>query len=137
MQAQSTQKFVKVAPRKLRLVADMVRGKSVSEVLSFLPFVNKSASLPVEKVVKTAAANARVKGADVNELKISAIEIMEGPRLKRFRPVSRGQAHGYVRQMSRIKVVVETNTKAEAKAKKEDKKEEPAKKAKSTKKETK
>lgn len=118
MQAISTQKFVKMAPRKLRLVADMVRGKGVSEALEFIPFVNKHAALPVKKVIKSAAANAQVKGADISELKVESIEIMEGPRLKRFRPVSRGQAHGYVRQMSHIKVTVATIEKAEPKTKK-------------------
>lgn len=115
MEAYSTQKFVKIAPRKLRLVADMVRGKSVSEALEFLPFVNKSASTPVMKVIKTAASNAQVKGADMATLRISSIEVMEGPRLKRFRAVSRGQAHGYIRQMSHIKVKVSSVEKNEPK----------------------
>ncbi|OGM33386.1 50S ribosomal protein L22 [Candidatus Woesebacteria bacterium RIFCSPHIGHO2_01_FULL_44_21] len=112
MQAISTQKFVRIAPRKLRLIADMVRGKSVSEVLEALPFVRKDAVKPVEKVIKSASANAKVKGANPAELVISKIEISEGPRLKRFRPVSRGQAHGYVRAMSHIKVVVTTKSEA-------------------------
>jgi large subunit ribosomal protein L22 len=115
-----------MSPRKLRLVADMVRGKSVPEVLEFLPFVNKRAVKPVEKVIKSAAANAGVKGANPAELTVSSIEIMEGPRLKRFRPVSRGQAHGYIRQMSHIKVTVSTDEKAQ---KVEDKKKPSEKKA--------
>lgn len=97
-----------MSPRKLRLVADMVRGKSASEVLEALVFMNKEAARPVEKVIKTAVANAKVKGANPADLVISNIEISEGPRLKRFRPVSRGQAHGYVRAMSHIKVTVQT-----------------------------
>jgi len=106
MQAISTQKFVRMSPRKLRLVADMVRGKDVQEVLEFLPFVRKQAAMPIQKVVKSAAANAQVKGANPAELKVQSIEIEKGPYLKRFRPVSRGQAHSYVRKMSHIKVVL-------------------------------
>jgi len=106
MDAKNTQKFVKVSPRKLRLVVDMVRGKKVEEVLEFLPFVQKSGATPVVKAIKTAAANAVVKGASFGELKIESIQVSEGPKLKRFRPVSRGQAHGYVKQMSHIRVVV-------------------------------
>lgn len=137
MQAISTQKFVKVSPRKLRLVADMVRGKSVNEVLEFLPFVNKTAALPVQKVVKTAASNAVVKGADIKDLKVASIEIGEGPRLKRFRPVSRGQAHGFVRQMSHIKVVVGSVASPKAQKGKAKKDEKAVVKDKSVKKESK
>lgn len=127
MQAISTQKFVRMSPRKLRLVADMVRGKSVKEVLEFLPFVRKNAALPVQKVIKSAAANAQTKGADLNELKVESIQITEGPRLKRFRPVSRGQAHGYVRRMSHIRVTVEsTKPKAQKSKEKKEKKQDVA-----------
>lgn len=120
MKAISTQKFVKMSPRKLRLVADAVRGKKVDDVLTMLPFLNKVAARPVYKVVKTASANAQAKGAEISDLKIEKIEINEGPRLKRFRPVSRGQAHGYVRQMSHIKVVVNTTTEPVARNKKSE-----------------
>lgn len=106
MEVVSTQKFVRMAPRKLRLVADVVRGKKVSEILEVLPFVRKAAVLPIRKVIKSAVANAQAKGADVNNLVVSKIEIMEGARLKRFRPVSRGQAHSYVRAMSHIRVIL-------------------------------
>ena len=107
MESLSTQKFVRMSPTKLRFVADMLRGKSVSEVLLNLPFVQKRAAEPIMKVIASAAASAQAKGANPNDLKIKSIEINEGPRLKRFRAVSRGQAHGYVRKMSHIKVVVE------------------------------
>lgn len=113
MQAVSTQKFVRMSPRKLRLVADAVRGKSATEVLEALVFMNKRAARTVEKAIKTAVANAKVKGANAADLVISAIEVSEGPRLKRFRPVSRGQAHGYVRAMSHIKVTVATQSKVQ------------------------
>lgn len=106
MQVISTQKFVRMSPRKLRLVADLVRGKRVPDVLEFAPFVEKRAMKPVLKVVRTAAANARARGVDSAELTIKSIEVGEGPKLKRFRAVSRGQAHGYVKQMSHIRVIL-------------------------------
>lgn len=106
MQVVSTQKFVKSSPRKLRLVADAVRKMKPQEALDTLPFVEKRAALPIQKVIKTAVANARDLGMDENNLILESIQITEGPRLKRFRPISRGQAHGFVRQMSHIKVVV-------------------------------
>ncbi len=108
MDAISTQKFIRMSPIKLRLVADLVRGKKADEVLAALPFVNRAASLPISKVIKTAVANATVKGANPADLFVKTIEIEEGTRLKRFRPVSRGQAHSYVHKMSNIKVIVET-----------------------------
>lgn len=108
MESTSTQKFVRMSPTKLRFVADGVRGKNVSEILAVLPFVQKNAASVIGKVVRSAAANAVSKGANPSELVVKSIEINEGPRLKRFRPVSRGQAHKYVRKMSHVIVKVAT-----------------------------
>jgi len=119
MEAIAVQKFVKIGPRKLRLVADAVRAKTPKEALELLPFINKRGSKSVSKTIKTAIANARVKGMDETRLIFKTLDINGGPRLKRFRPVSRGSAHAYVKQMSHIRVVlteakekkVETKTK--------------------------
>lgn len=98
----------------------MIRGRKVEEALDALPFVEKNAALPIMKVVKSAAANATSQqGVNLSDLNIVSIEINEGPRLKRFRPVSRGQAHGYIRQMSHIRVIVGAADKAKVKAVKE------------------
>lgn len=115
MEAVSTQKYLVMSPRKLRLVADMVRGKKANEVLELLPLVNKRAAVPIAKVIKSAVANARQKGVNSENLVIIKIEVNEGPRLKRFRPVSRGQAHGYVKSMSHVRVVVGSVDKSEKK----------------------
>lgn len=108
MQVSSTQKFVHMSPRKVRLVANAVRGKSPQVALVALTFMTKRAALPVTKALKSALANAtnNVKLRE-ESLKIKSIQIQEGPRLKRFRPVSRGMAHGYKKRMSHIKVVLE------------------------------
>jgi large subunit ribosomal protein L22 len=108
MEAISTQKFVRMSPIKLRFVADGVRGKSVNEVLEILPFVNKAGAPIIRKVVNSAMASAVAKGANPGDLVVKSIEINDGPKLKRFRPVSRGQAHGYVRKMSHVIVKVAT-----------------------------
>lgn len=109
MEAKAVQKFIKMGPRKLRLVADSVRSLTPSRALEVLPFVTKRAASPIAKVIGTAMANARVKNMDETRLIFKTLEINEGPRLKRFRAVSRGRAHSYIRQMSHIKVVLTTN----------------------------
>ena len=108
MQAISTQKYIRMSPRKLRLVADMTRKMTPVEALSVLPYVNKAAAIHIEKVVKSAVANAKVMGANENELVFKEIQISEGPRLKRGIAVSRGMWHPIVKYMSHIRVIVET-----------------------------
>lgn len=114
MEGIATQKYVRQSPRKLRLVADMVRKVTPHQAVSVLPLVRKRASDPVRKTIRAAIANAVLQGANPEELVFKEIQVMQGPKLKRFRPVSRGRAHSYARKMSHIRVVVETK-KAEVK----------------------
>lgn len=108
MEASSTQKFIHMSPRKVRLVANSVRGKSLAQALVMLNFMTKRAALPVKKAILSASANAVNNGKLSQEsLKIKRIEIQEGPRLKRFRAASKGMAHPYKKRMSHIKVIVE------------------------------
>jgi large subunit ribosomal protein L22 len=101
------QKYVRQSPRKLRLVADMVRGKSVPQALSELAFTPKKAARLIHDVLVQAQANAKGKTpGQTPDLKIADIQIEEGPRLKRWNPVSRGRAHPILKRMSHIKVVV-------------------------------
>lgn len=87
----------------------MVRDLEPMEAVETLPFIKKRAAEPIRKVLLTAIANAKVKGAaDESQLIIKEIQINEGPRLKRGRPVSRGRWHPYQRKMSHIRVVLET-----------------------------
>ena len=132
MEAISTQKFVKMGPRKLRLVADSVRSLTPEKALEVLPFIRKRGAENISKAIKTAVANARVKGMNESNLIFKTLEINEGPRLKRFIAVSRGRAHNYVKQMSHIRIVL---TEKEVKAMPEIKKaEEPKTEVKKTKK---
>lgn len=108
MQFISTQKFVRMSPRKLRLVANEIRELSPAQALEILPLVNKRSAQPITKVVKSAVANATQAGVNIEELKIAEIQITEGPRLKRGRPVSRGRWHPILKRMSHIRVVLES-----------------------------
>src|SRR3989344_5202996 len=115
MEAISTQKFERLSPRKLRLIADMVRKMTPVEALEILPFVTKRGAKPFGKVIKSAIANATVKGASPESLVFKSVQVNQGAKMKRFRPVSRGRAHSYVKYVSHIRVVVTTeNSKLQA-----------------------
>lgn len=106
-EAKATVKAVRVTPRKVRLVIDLIRGKNVSDALAILANVNKSASPVVTKLVNSAAANA-VNNHEMNKdkLYISEIYACEGPRMKRFMPRAKGSASGLVKRTSHITVVI-------------------------------
>jgi len=92
MEIKSSLKFLRVAPRKARLVADLVRGKDVNTALGLLKFVNKSASVHISKLIKSAVANAESKGTvDVDNLYIKFIAVYNGPSMKRMRPAPMGR----------------------------------------------
>lgn len=106
-EVRATAKFVRVAPRKARLVVDQIRNKSVEQALELLQFNNRAAAVPVAKVVNSAVANAEnnhgLRGAD---LVIAAAYVDEGPTLKRFRPRAKGSASRINKRTSHITVVV-------------------------------
>ena len=104
----STQKFIRMSPRKLRLVADMVRELEPNRAVDTLPHVGKRAAEPLAKVIKTAIANAKQKGFSESDLTFKEIQINEGPTLKRGRAVSRGRWHPIMKRMSHIRVVLKT-----------------------------
>ena len=108
MEARATAKYVRGSPQKARLVVDFIRGKNVSEALAILQFTKKRASKEVEKVLKSAIANAEQKeeGTDVDRLFISKACVNEGPRMKRLRPAPMGRAYRIQRRMSHITIYV-------------------------------
>ena len=112
MQATSRARYVRVSPRKARAVANLVRGKRVIDALRVLRFTARAAAEPVEKAIRSAAANAKSKeggeDVDVDGLVLEQILVDEGPVLKRWRPASRGRMNPYRRPMSHITVVVAT-----------------------------
>lgn len=108
MEFKSEQKYLILSPRKIRPVVDVIKKMTPNKALESLPFIKKRASEFLQKVIKSAIANAIQKGADVNSLIFKEIQIGEGPRLKRGQPVSRGRWHPIKKRMSHIKVILVT-----------------------------
>ncbi len=107
MQATAKVTGVRITPRKVRLVIDLVRGKKVADALGILANVNKSASPVVAKLIKSAAANAvNNNKMDESKLYVDTIYANEGPRLKRFMPRAKGSANSIIKRTSHITVVV-------------------------------
>ncbi len=100
-------KGVDQTPRKVSLVAGLVRGRSVADALVILEHVPKRAALPVKKAIASAAANATNNhGLDGKTLDITTLTVTAGPRLKRFKPASRGRALPFQKKSSHILVEV-------------------------------
>jgi len=108
MEALAKNKFVRVAPRKARPVADLVRGKNVEDAINILKFTPKKAAVHILKAIKSAAANAEDnKGVrDVSTLRVKEIRIDEGPTWKRYLPRAYGRATLLRKRTSHITVVL-------------------------------
>jgi large subunit ribosomal protein L22 len=107
MEAKAIARQVRIAPRKVRLVVDLIRGKQVGEALAILAHTPKAASPVVEKVLKSAIANAEHNyELEPNNLVISKVFVDEGATLKRFRPRAMGRASRINKRTSHITVVV-------------------------------
>lgn len=111
MEYTATAKYVRMSPRKVRLIARAVAGKSVGVALSALSALPKAAADPVWNVITSAVANAKAKKASVESLMVSTIDVMGGSAMKRWHAASRGMAHGYKKRMSHIKVVLKEEKK--------------------------
>ena len=92
------------SPRKVRLIADLVRGKKVKQALATLEFVDKKAAAPFAKVIKSAAANATQAGKQADTLTIKKVTVDKGVTYKRFMPRARGSASPINRRNSHITV---------------------------------
>lgn len=108
MPAISTQKGVRISPRKVAVVADLVRGRTVADAITILEYTPRRAALPVKEAIKSAAANAEHNHSyKPDTLEITEISVTSGPRLKRFIPAARGRARRFQRKTSHIRVVVD------------------------------
>lgn len=103
----ASHKFARIAPRKARLVADMIRDKNVDEALAVLDFSPRRGAWFIKSVLKSAIANAEEANADVGRLIVSESRIDEGPTIKRFQPKDRGRAHQILKRTSHIHVAVD------------------------------
>jgi large subunit ribosomal protein L22 len=107
-EAQAVHKFIRVSPYKARRVMDEVRGKYVDEALAILRFMPNRAARYVEKLVRSATANAfEGWGADPKELKISVLQADGGPTMKRIQPRAMGRAYRVLKRMAHLSVAVQ------------------------------
>ena len=106
-QAKAVAKTVRIAPRKARLVVDLIRGKQVGEAIAILKHTNRAASPIVEKLIYSAVTNAEHNSEmDTDSLIVSEVYVNEGVTLKRFRPRAQGRATAINKRTSHITVVV-------------------------------
>jgi large subunit ribosomal protein L22 len=108
VEAKAIAKTVRIAPRKVRLVVDLIRGKNLSDAASILRLTPKASSVVVEKVLKSAAANA-VNNHDMDQsnLYVKEAYVDEGPTLKRYQPRAKGSAYSILKRTSHITIVLE------------------------------
>ncbi len=107
MRVSAKAKRLQISPQKMRLVADQVRGKPVSEALDILNFSSLKGAVLVRKAVESAMANAENnEGADIDELRIAEIYVDEGLTMKRIRPRAKGRADRILKRSSHITVTV-------------------------------
>ena len=111
MQSVAKSKYVRISPRKMRQVLDLVRGKRVDEAINILHFTIKSASLPIEKAIRSAVANLgnleEGERIDIDQIYVKEAFVNEGPTLKRFRPMSMGRAGRIRKRSSHLTIVLE------------------------------
>src|SRR5580700_1569654 len=108
MQAKAEARYLRTSPQKARLVVDLIRGQRAGDAINILRTTNKRIAPSVEKVLRSAIANAenRSNDVDVDQLFVIEAYVNEGPRMKRVRPAPMGRAYRYQRPMSHIVVKV-------------------------------
>ena len=104
---QSSHRFARIAPRKARLVADLIRGLGVDEAMTQLDFSKRRGAYYFKNVLKSAIANAEESDADVTSLVVIESRVDEGPTIKRFQPKDRGRAHPINKRTSHLHIIVD------------------------------
>jgi len=104
MEARAEAKYIRCSAQKARLVVDLIRGRQAGEAINILQVTNKRIAHEVEKVLRSAIANAedRSEDLDVDALYVTRAYVNEGPRMKRVRPAPMGRAYRYQRRMCHI-----------------------------------
>lgn len=107
MQVAAKLRYARISPQKCRLVADMIRGKSVDEAITTLSFMTKKSAGILRKVLESAIANAEHNhGADIDELKIATIMVDEAPTFRRYRARAKGRGTRIIKRNSHITIRV-------------------------------
>jgi large subunit ribosomal protein L22 len=107
MAFKATHRFARIAPRKARLVMDLIRGRQVDDALAMLQFSKKRAAVLIDKVVRSAVANASEQEADTNALFVKECWVDPGPIIKRFQPKDRGKAYAIQKKTSHLVVALD------------------------------
>jgi len=104
---QAKHRYARISERKVRLVADLIRGRRCDEAVDLLRYTPKRAAVLVDKVLKSAMANANEQEAAMSKLYVSEARVDSGPIIKRFRPKDRGRAHAIQKRTSHIIIAVD------------------------------
>ena len=108
MEARAITKFIRLSPRKVRLVVDQIRGKGVEEALNILKFTPKRSALVVYKTLRTAVANAEsTQSVDVDQLYVKQVKVDEAGMWKRFTPRAQGRATRIRKRLSHVTIVLD------------------------------
>jgi large subunit ribosomal protein L22 len=108
MSYEAKHRFARIAPRKARLVMDLVRGRDVEDALAMLRFSKKRASVYIEKVIRSAVANAIEQESPArNALYVREARVDAGPVIKRFQPKDRGKSHSIMKRTSHLVVALD------------------------------
>ena len=108
MEAKATLRYARISARKVKIVADLIRGKDVDEALAIVKFTPKASSVIIEKLLKSAIANAENNnGMSVENLYVEECYANKGPTMKRIRPRAQGRAYRIEKRMSHITIVLD------------------------------
>ncbi len=107
MMAKAHARYIRISPRKIRLIMDEIRGKRVEDALNILSFMPKKGAKILKKLIESAVANAENQNMDVDQLRITRIYADEGPMLKRWRPRALGRATMIRKRTSHLTVILE------------------------------
>ena len=110
MEVKARLRYLQASPQKVRLVADLIRGKDVQDASNILQLSKKAAARPVQKLLKSAVANAenREEGVDIDRLYVREISVDVGPTFKRIRPQPMGRAFRILKRQSHVTIKLDT-----------------------------
>lgn len=106
MEATAKATYVRIAPRKVKIVLDLIKNKPCDEAMAILKYTPKAACEPLYKLLKSAMANAEMKNMDVTRLYVAACSVDQGPTLKRIRPRDHGRAYRINKKTSHINLTL-------------------------------
>ena len=106
MEARAYLKYARISPRKVKIVLDLIRNQPADKAMAILKHTPKSASEVLEKLLKSAIANAEQKDMDVSKLYVASCSVDQGPTLKRIRPMSKGRAYRINKKTSHINITL-------------------------------